>query len=75
MHIVRLLIDILANADASPVTHYNSLGLLWEYSKEGKRRGEEEGEEEEEEEGEEGEERREEREERRQEGVLITLPR
>jgi len=33
MHIVRLLIEILSNADASPVTHYNSLGILWEYSK------------------------------------------
>jgi len=33
MHIVRLLIEVLANADASPVTHYNSLGLLWEYTK------------------------------------------
>jgi len=33
MHVVRLLIELLSNAEASPVTHYNSLGLLWEYSK------------------------------------------
>jgi len=33
MHVVRLLIEILSNASASPVTHYNALGILWEYSK------------------------------------------
>jgi len=33
MHVVRLLIEILSNASASPVAHYHALGLLWEYSK------------------------------------------
>jgi len=33
MHVVRLLVEVLSNASASPVTHYNSLGLLWEYCK------------------------------------------
>jgi len=33
MNVIRLAIEILSNEAASPVTHYNSLGLIWDYCK------------------------------------------
>lgn len=33
MHVERLMLEILSNEAASPVTHYNTLGLVWEYCK------------------------------------------
>lgn len=38
LNIIRPMLEILLNAGASPVTHYNSLALLWELSKDEKKK-------------------------------------